>query len=217
VLLAVSDSGVGMGAEVQARAFEPFFTTKPTGQGTGLGLSTVYGIVNQSDGVIALDSEPGVGTTFRIYLPLATAPIDAVAPNASGAERTAGSETILVADDNAAIRVFARRALEREGYAVLEGSGAEALEIGLRHDQPIHLLLTDVVMPGVGGLALADAVREARPELRVVYMSGYTVALHRAESARTRGAFLQKPFTTVELSRSIRETLDADLIAGPVG
>jgi CheY-like chemotaxis protein len=217
VLLTISDTGIGMSEEVQARAFEPFFTTKPNGQGTGLGLSTVYGIVNQSDGVITLNSEPGVGTTFRIALPLATGPLDVIAPSAPGPAQTQGSETVLVADDNAAIRVFARRALEREGYTVLEGSGADALEIGQRHDQSIHLLLTDVVMPGVGGLALADALRALRPALRVVYMSGYTVAMHRAESARTPGTFLQKPFSTVELTRTVRETLDVARVAGPVG
>jgi two-component system cell cycle sensor histidine kinase/response regulator CckA len=218
VMLAVTDTGTGMDAATRAQIFEPFFTTKEKGKGTGLGLSTVFGIVRQSGGTVWVYSEPGRGTTFKIYLPrtqevLATS----VAPPPDPSPR--GSETVLLAEDDAPLRLLVRTALARLGYQVLEAESAdEALLLCARFSGPIHLLLTDVVMPKVGGRELAERLAALRPETRVLFMSGYTddtVVRHGVLAAGI--AFLQKPVTPQSLARKVREVLDAprDRTAGP--
>jgi PAS domain S-box-containing protein len=210
VMLAVSDTGVGMDAETQSHLFEPFFTTKPPGEGTGLGLATVYGIVKQSGGNIWVYSEPGLGATFKIYLPHADEPAQVVEPSRSRPALPAGSETVLLVEDEEEVRSVAREMLEREGYTVLEArQGAEALELAQRHPGPIHLLVTDVVMPLVGGRELVDRLGELRRETRVLYMSGHSEHLVIAERSDGGGvAFLQKPFRGEALARKVREVLD---------
>jgi two-component system cell cycle sensor histidine kinase/response regulator CckA len=208
VQLTVSDTGSGMGKEVQERVFEPFFTTKEQGKGTGLGLSTVYGIVKQSGGYIDVESEPGQGTTFRVLLPRVEAPVEQrVARDTAGP--VSGSETVLVVEDEAAVRVLIRRVLSRNGYHVLEAeSGPAALRVLQRHGEPVDLLLTDVVMPGMSGRELADQLTAARPELHVLYMSGYTDEAIVHHGVLDPGvAFLEKPFTPDVLLRRLREVL----------
>jgi PAS domain S-box-containing protein len=207
-LLVVSDTGVGMSRETQARAFEPFFTTKEPGKGTGLGLATVYGIVKQSEGFIWLYSEPRHGTTFKVYLPRVRESPGGVDRPPSEPERLGGSETVLVVEDNPAVRLLATRALRRHGYGVLEASGADALDTARREDLRIDLLLTDVVMSGISGPDLATLVRAIRPGLPVLYMSGYADALRRTQVAQAGRAFLPKPFTITDLARKVREVLD---------
>ena len=211
VMLAVSDTGQGMSREVKARAFEPFFTTKEAGKGTGLGLATVHGIVKQSGGHIFVYSEAGQGTTFKIYFPRAD---EAGATEETAAVEPAiprGSETVLLVEDEGTLRELIRECLESSGYAVVEARhGAEALTLCERHPDPIHLLMTDVVMPGISGRELAGQVKAVRPGIRTVYMSGYTddaVVLHGVLSEGM--AFLQKPFTQEALARKVREVLDA--------
>ncbi|MBM3219866.1 MAG: response regulator [Candidatus Rokubacteria bacterium] len=203
VLLTVTDTGVGMDAETRARAFEPFYTTKATGKGTDLGLSTVYGIVTQSAGDVRVESEPGRGTTFRIFLPRVDAPADA-APAPSAAPLPTGIETVLVVEDEDAVRSLAVAALRKLGYTVLEAPDAErAVEVFAQHGTRVDLLVTDVVMPGVNGPLLAERLRERDAALRVLYVSGY------AEEAPDTAAFLPKPYTGVSLARKVREVLDA--------
>jgi two-component system, cell cycle sensor histidine kinase and response regulator CckA len=211
VLLAVSDTGCGLDPESQARLFEPFFTTKEKGKGTGLGLSTVYGIVKQSGGDVWAYSEPGKGTTFKIYLPRELLDIAATTLKPSPEPtRATGTETILVVEDEEALRKVARRSLEAAGYTVLSaGDGEEALRIVAGHVGPLHLLLTDVVMPHMGGRLLAEELVRTRPDLRVLYMSGYTddaVVRHGVLDSGTN--FLAKPFTSTDLARKVREVLD---------
>src|SRR5438046_1497274 len=210
VLLQVSDSGIGMDDEIQAHLFEPFFTTKPRGKGTGLGLATVYGIVRQSGGHIAVDSAPGRGATFRISLPRADAPLDPTDRPTPVTAPAAGSETILLVEDEHLVRLLARKVLERAGYRVLVAAGgAEALDLAERYAGPIHLLLTDVVMPGMNGRELIRRLAPLRPDLRVLYMSGYAdeaVAQHGVLDPGT--AFLQKPFTPGGLADKVRGVLD---------
>jgi PAS domain S-box-containing protein len=216
VLLAVSDNGSGMDAETKARVFEPFFTTKGPGKGTGLGLATVYGIVKQSGGFISLYSEPGNGTSFKIYFPLIDeAPVTPDQAVAKPAPR--GTETILVAEDEAAVRSILRLVLERQGYRVLEApDGERALDIAARHEGPIDLLVTDVVMPRLSGRIVADRFWAIRPGARVLFTSGYTddaIVHHGVIEAGMQ--FLQKPYTPDALVRRVREVLDGGWI-GPL-
>ena len=220
VQLAVTDTGCGMDAATRERVFEPFFTTKETGKGTGLGLSTVYGIVNQSGGSIWVYSEPGRGTTFKVYLPRDVTGVEARTRTSSQAPaRSTGSETVLVVEDEEPLRVVARRALSAAGYTVLTAAdGEEALRLAAGHPGEIHLLLTDVVMPKLGGRALALELSKARPALVVVYMSGYTddaIVHHGVLDADTH--FLAKPFASAELMRKVREVLDGETTDGPAG
>jgi PAS domain S-box-containing protein len=210
VQLTVSDSGIGMDEETQAHAFEPFFTTKPRGQGTGLGLAMVYGTVKQSGGFIWVYSEPGHGATFKIYLPRVDAPVESTAPPAPVERPPRGSETVLLAEDEPAVRAIAQQALERQGYTVLAApSGADALALAAQHGATIHLLLTDVVMPGMSGRDLADRLTAQRPGIRVLYISGYTDnAIVRHGMLEPGLAYLQKPFRPDALVRKVREVLD---------
>ena len=205
VMLAVTDSGVGMDAAVSERIFEPFFTTKEVGKGTGLGLSTVYGIVQQSGGTIDVWSEPGRGTRFSIYLPGVDEPADA-SPGPEALPR-GGTETVLLCEDEPALRQLAREVLEEYGYTVLEaGDGREALDVAAAHAGSIDLLVTDVVMPRMNGRELAARLTAAR-SLRVVYMSGYTET-HPIRGRAPGAAFLQKPFSPLVLARTVRAVLD---------
>jgi PAS domain S-box-containing protein len=208
VMFAVSDTGVGMDATTQARIFEPFFTTKEMGKGTGLGLSTAYGIVKQSGGYVWVYSEPGKGSTFKVYLPRVEG-VPAAAYPARPAAPPRGDETILLVEDEELVRKLAHTLLEGLGYTVLEAPGGEhALEIARTHPGPIHLVLTDVVMPGMGGADLASRLHAARPGLRVLYMSGYTDdAIVRHKVLEPGTSFLQKPFTPAVLARKVREAL----------
>jgi PAS domain S-box-containing protein len=212
VLLSVHDTGTGMGAATQERIFEPFFTTKEQGRGTGLGLSTVYGIVKQSGGYIWVRSEPGEGTLFEIYLPMLVAspaePAPAAAPRP---EVPVGSGTILLAEDEPLVRSSLQRVLERSGYRVLPaGSGTEALEASQRHSGPIDLLLTDVVMPGMSGRELAQRLCGERPALRVLYMSGYTDDAIVQHGILEPGiSFIQKPAASEALVLRVQEVLGA--------
>jgi PAS domain S-box-containing protein len=210
VMLAVSDTGQGMDKEILGHIFEPFFTTKEAGKGTGLGLATVHGIVKQSEGHIFVYSEPGQGTTFKIYLPRVEVERVAETTAAPEAELARGSETVLLVEDEESLRSIVRECLEASGYTVIEARHAgHALEIADRHPAPIHLLITDVVMPGMGGSRLAVALAASHAETKVLYMSGYTddaVVLHGVLAADV--SFLQKPFTTESLARKVREVLD---------
>jgi two-component system cell cycle sensor histidine kinase/response regulator CckA len=212
VMLAVSDTGTGMDAETRSHIFEPFFTTKERGKGTGLGLSTVYGIVKQHGGDIWVYSEPGRGTTFKIYLPLAAAPATSPAAEPKPPVRGSCGETILLVEDEEGVRKYVRGVLETHGYRVLEASSGEAaLKIGTSFQEPIALLLTDVVMPKMGGRELAAALAPHRPGMKVLYLSGYTdhVVVDRGV-VHNGSEFLQKPFTPDALARKIREILDDD-------
>ena len=210
VMLAVSDSGQGIPRELQKHIFEPFFTTKEQGKGTGLGLATVYGIVKQSGGYIEVDSAPGRGTTFRIYLPRVDAETPAAERGARAAAPIGGTETILLVEDEDGVRELARDILRSNGYTVLEArNGAEALLLGEGHRGPLELLLTDVVMPRMSGREVAERMTARRSDLSVLYMSGYTddaVIRHGVLGSDT--AFLQKPFTPAALVQRVRETLD---------
>jgi len=208
VLIAVSDTGVGMDAEVRKHIFEPFFTTKELGRGTGLGLATVYGIVKQSGGHIEVDTAPGQGTTFRIFLPAVEPPRPAPVPSLDAV--VGGSETVLLVEDEAALRSLAQEILRDQGYKVIAaGSGAEALELVRSYKAPIDLLVTDVVMPGMDGRELADRLGPVHPETRCLFMSGYTDDAVVRRGVREEGMpFLQKPFTIDALALKVREVLD---------
>jgi len=217
VMIAVSDTGHGMNAEVQSHLFEPFFTTKEKGKGTGLGLSTAYGIVKQTGGHIEVESAPGKGSAFKIYLPRTEeppAPLSSPQPQPPGpveAEFPRGVETVLLAEDEETVRSLAREVLRGAGYTVLEaGDGEEALRVAGSHPGPIHLLLTDVIMPRLGGPALARHLQPLRPDMRVLFMSGYTdgdISSYGALGSET--SLLQKPFQPMVLARRVREVLEA--------
>jgi len=211
VLLMISDTGRGMDAETQSHIFEPFFTTKEQGKGTGLGLSTVYGIVRQSEGIIAVRSEPGHGAAFEIYLPRVAEPRETRRRTAAEVPASKGSETILVVEDADAVRELILGMLRGKGYNVLVASdGDEALETAEKFEGAIHLLVTDVVMPRVSGPELAQRLLKARPDMGVLFMSGYTdKGIIFGGLVEPDTAFLQKPFTTGELARKVRGVLDA--------
>ena len=215
VVLSVSDDGSGMTAEVQARLFDPFFTTKAAGKGTGLGLSTVYGIVKQANGEISVYSELGKGSVFRIYLPATSDAAAATAgePAASPSER--GTGTLLIVEDEPLVRSMATRVLRIAGYTVLTaGDGAEALRVAGERSRPVDLLVTDVVMPQIGGEDLAARLRALWPGLLVLYISGYTERGFASRGLAPGSAFLQKPFTPAALAHRVRELLDTRPAAG---
>jgi PAS domain S-box-containing protein len=212
VMLAISDTGAGMDSETQSHIFEPFFTTKGP-KGTGLGLSTVYGIVKQSGGYIWVYSEAGKGTTFKIYLPRVAEPAESPAQVAVPAESAAepGTETILLVEDEANLRYLARQFLEKQGYRVIEAAdGAVAMQIVVAHEGTIHLLLTDVIMPGMNGRELAQRISEIRPNVKILYMSGYTENVIGRNGTLDAGVrLLQKPFSLHNLKNKVREVLDS--------
>ena len=210
VMLAITDSGTGMDEETKARIFEPFFTTKQQGKGTGLGLATVYGIVKQSGGFIWVYSEPGHGTTFKTYLPRVEGAADTVASPVGRAAVPRGTETVLIVEDEAAVRALAKTALARKGYRVLEAAnGGEALLLCESERSPIHLLVTDVVMPGLGGADLARRLAPLRPDMKVLFISGYAdQAAARHGTIEPGAAYLEKPFSLDALARKVREVLD---------
>ena len=214
VCLSVSDTGTGMSADVKAHLFEPFFTTKEKGKGTGLGLSTVHGIINQSGGHVRLDSKVGVGTTIRIYLPRVEGEAKKL-PDVPDVDLY-GRETVLLAEDEDIVRKIVARVLVEKGYQVFLGSdGSEGLRLFEEHKESIDLLITDVVMPGMGGRELATRVKAAKPGLKVLYMSGYTDEAINPQGALEEGlSFIQKPFAPDELLRKVREVLEK---AGQVG
>jgi two-component system cell cycle sensor histidine kinase/response regulator CckA len=192
-----------------ARIFEPFFTTKELGKGTGLGLSTVFGIVKQSGGHISVDSEPGQGARFEVYLPRVEGAAEA-GPSGRPAGLGRGHETVLLVDDDDQVRTVARSILRRSGYVVLEASnGGEALLIAEQHASAIHLLLTDVVLPRMSGQQIAARVATIRPGIRVLFMSGYADEAVQHDIVESNAAYLQKPITPEALTRKVREVLDA--------
>ena len=211
-MIAMSDTGVGMNQETLSRIFEPFFTTKEMGKGTGLGLSTVYGIVKQSGGHIWVYSEPNSGTTFKIYLPRVEEPAEAPEPAPDRTGRIEGSETVLLVEDEETVRMLVRVILERYGYTVLAASdGEEALRASSGHEGTIQLMLCDVVMPGMSGVQLSRRIASSRPDMKILYMSGYTdnaIVHHGVLDPGT--AFIEKPFSPESLARKIRAVLDDD-------
>jgi len=208
VVVAVSDTGCGMSPETQERIFEPFFTTKGAGEGTGLGPATVYGIVRQSGGHIAVESAPGKGSTFRIWLPVGGEPMERIEPPRPE-PLPAAAETVLLVEDDESVRTMVCRVLEQQGYSVLEAAtGEEALEIAVERGDEIDLVFTDVVMPGMGGVELVEHVRAMRPELDVIFMSGYAEGISRRGTLDPTAPFLQKPFTPSTLAQVVRRTLE---------
>jgi PAS domain S-box-containing protein len=214
-MLAVSDTGCGMTPEIQAHLFEPFFTTKERGKGTGLGLSTVYGIVKQNDGFIWVYSEPNQGTTFKIYLPTIDRPVVSETPPIKEVANLHGTETILVVEDDPHLRALASRILQRHGYAVLEAQHAASAELICgQHQGPIHLLLTDIVMPGASGRQLAHLLANSRPEMKVIYTSGYANDVIAQRWNLEPGiTLIQKPFTPDLLAHKVREVLGTEASA----
>jgi CheY-like chemotaxis protein len=214
VRLSVTDTGIGMDEETRVRVFEPFFTTKGPGHGTGLGLATTYGIIRQLGGAIWVYSEVGHGTTFRLYLPRVfdafTAPVEAPRP----ATHARGGETLLLVEDEDAVRNVERRLLESHGYRVIEApSGAVALDLLKRHEGRIDLLVSDVIMPGMNGREVADAARVLMPGLKVLFVSGHSGEVMNRHGGLEAGAhFLTKPFSTSELTAAVRAAID-----GPPG
>ena len=209
VALSVGDNGQGMDEETQARIFEPFFTTKEPGKGTGLGLATVYGIVKQSGGFIWVYSEPGRGTTFKIYLPRVDQPAEPLYPR-PGAAAVQGTETVLLVEDEEALRSLLRELLESFGYAVLEaGHGVEALSVVSAHPGTIHLVLSDMVMPQMTGRELADRLAVVRPGIKVLFMSGYPAGAAPSHEVPPEASYIEKPFTADALAGAVRAVLDA--------
>jgi two-component system, cell cycle sensor histidine kinase and response regulator CckA len=209
VRLVVSDTGCGMSPETQARAFEPFFTTKDHGKGTGLGLATVHGIIEQSGGFISVSSQLNVGTTFDIYLPVVHERLEAPIAKVRASEPVGGTETILLAEDDGAVRGLARSVLKKYGYRVLEArDGAEAMLVAKQSDCVIHMLMTDLVMPSLGGRELAGRLANTRPGIRVLFSSGYTVNTIKGVDRGTGLPILTKPYTPRALLHKVREILD---------
>ncbi len=211
VTIAVRDTGAGMSREVLSHIFEPFFTTKELGKGTGLGLATVHGIVTQSGGTILVHSEEGRGTSFKVYLPAVDAPAQPSGEPAPAPAVKGGNETILIVDDNVPALTVAQRVLMSKGYRVMSASSpADAIALSLSYQEPIHLLLTDVVMPGMDGVELGDHLTRIRAGIRILYMSGYTEhAALRKDLLAALKSFLQKPFMPEQLCAKVREVLDA--------
>ena len=212
VMFSVSDTGVGMTPEVRERIFEPFFTTKEKGKGTGLGLSTTYGIVKQSEGHIWVYSVQGKGTTFKIYLPRVNEPLEDIRKEVLKEELPRGNETILIVEDEEEVRKLAGKILERQGYRILETfNGDDALLACERRKSPIHLMLADIVMPGMSGSELAKLLKPLYPEIKILYMSGYTDNAIVRHGVLEKGVnYIQKPFTMEGLARKVREVLDKD-------
>jgi two-component system, cell cycle sensor histidine kinase and response regulator CckA len=212
VMLAVTDTGTGIDPEIQAQIFEPFFTTKGRDKGTGLGLATVYGVVKQSNGYIALDSEKGRGASFKIYLPRIEQPIAAKTPSTEAPLTVRGSETVLLVEDAEPLRMLAQLFLKENGYQVLTAAdGSEAQRVAAQHSGPIHLLITDVVMPGINGRVLAERLAPNNPAMKVLYISGYTDTFIAGHGVLEEGIhLLHKPFTEEALIRKVREVLDGD-------
>jgi PAS domain S-box-containing protein len=211
VMVAVRDSGIGMDEPTLSHLFEPFFTTKAQGKGTGLGLAMVYGTVRQSGGHVEVESAPGQGTTFRVFLPRVTEEIDKPAEAGDSARLPGGSETVLLAEDEDGVRTLAATILRASGYRVLEArDGTEAVLVNQKHSGPLDLLLTDVLMPGLNGRQVADLLSPARPGLKVLFMSGHAEdAVFRHGVLGSGRSLLQKPFTRTALARKVREVLDA--------
>jgi CheY-like chemotaxis protein len=214
VMLAVQDTGHGMSEETLSHLFEPFFTTKEKGKGTGLGLSTVYGIVKQSGGTIDVESKEGRGTTFKIFFPRVDETAQTADTSGAAAGRAQGRETILLVEDEPAVRGLVHEALRLHGYTVLVARhGIEALLTGAKHMGPIHLLLTDVVMPQMSGPEVAEKLTAVRPDMKVLYMSGYPDHPVFSQGVKRETAFLQKPFTPNVLTQKVREVLDSVTVA----
>lgn len=211
VTFAVSDTGCGMDDETQKRIFEPFFTTKEVGSGTGLGLSTVYGIVKQHEGNISVYSEVGQGACFKVYLPRVDEEVQAEVPEGDAEALPRGCETILVVEDDETVRSVVGRQLQQQGYNVLLAAGAEVAEkLHEEHESEIMLLLTDVVMPGCNGYELYRRVTKKQPSLKVMFMSGYTgQAIEDSKLPYGAFPFMQKPFDQAELARTVRRVLDS--------
>jgi signal transduction histidine kinase len=211
VMLAISDNGIGMDAGTQARLFEPFYTTKDRGKGTGLGLATVYGIVKQSEGFIWVYSEPQKGTTFKVYFPRVEGQVKEIRVEGRVEHRLRGYETVLLVEDEPSLRALASRILRERGYSVFEASnGNEALDITQKHVGKIHLVVTDVVMPEMGGRALVSQLKVTRPGIKTLFVSGYTdnaIVHHGILDSDVN--FLQKPFTVGSLLSKVREVLDS--------
>jgi two-component system cell cycle sensor histidine kinase/response regulator CckA len=209
VMLMVGDTGVGMTEEVKNRIFEPFFTTKRNGSGTGLGLSVVYGIVKQSGGYIRVYSEPGEGSTFKFYLPRVDGPLDEENKTGFMEYLPSGSETLLLVEDEKEVRTLMTEILKRQGYQVLAAANAgEALLLYEQHQGPIHLILTDVIMPGMGGPALVEHLRAVKPEMKAIFMSGYSDKRMPSDDGRNIN-FIQKPFSLERLARKVRQVLES--------
>ncbi|HKE21823.1 MAG TPA: ATP-binding protein [Bryobacteraceae bacterium] len=218
VMLAVSDNGAGMDEATRARLFEPFFTTKGAGRGTGLGLSTVFGIVKQSGGSLQVYSEPGTGTSVKVFLPRIEQPV-ALDPEAQRKVVRRGHETILLVEDDEMVRSLVRETLQRDGYTVLDADGPdEARRASKQYHGVIHLLITDVVMPKTNGRELAEQLTARRPGMKVLYMSGYTDSAIASSGVLTRdNSFLQKPFTPFSLADKVREVLESENYTRRVG
>jgi two-component system, cell cycle sensor histidine kinase and response regulator CckA len=215
VMLSVGDTGRGMDATTRARVFEPFFTTKEQGRGSGLGLATVYGIVKQSGGFIWVYSEVGHGTVFKVYLPPAKTRAVPRPTDMRPRDTAHGWETVLLVEDEDAVRALAREVLRRHGYIVLEARhGVDALRVAERHPDTIHLMVTDVVMPHMSGRELAERLGTVRPTMKVLFMSGYSdhALMHRELGPGS--AFLQKPFTPEVFARKVRHVLDSTTVPG---
>jgi two-component system cell cycle sensor histidine kinase/response regulator CckA len=210
VVLTVSDTGIGMDKVVQEHIFDPFYTTKEKGKGTGLGLSTIYGIVKQNNGFIWVYSEPGEGSTFKIYLPKVKRDVKEEEKEQTTVENLSGSEIVLIVEDDTSIRKLAQKSLQPHGYRVLVAeNGEDALRISKEHEGTIDLMITDVVMPKMGGKETAERLKTLHPQMKVIYMSGYTddAIVHHGVLAPGLN-FLEKPFSPGGLAHKVREVLD---------